>query len=63
MTMNDALPVWLTLKEAAIEVLRWLYPQPDRSLHHVRLLCELAELPDYLREGLLRPRWQRNANP
>jgi hypothetical protein len=43
--------------ETALKVALWLSCQPDRSLHHMRVLCELAELPDYLRAGLLRPPW------
>ena len=57
--MNDELPSWLTIEEAAFQVALWLYRQPDRSLHNMRVLCELAELPDYLRDSLIEPPWQR----
>jgi hypothetical protein len=57
-TMTDELPPWLSTKETALAVAGWLMRQPDRSLHHMRLLCELAELPEDLRAGLLKPPWQ-----
>jgi hypothetical protein len=59
MTTTDELPPWLSTKEAAFRVALWLSRQPDRALHHMRLLCELAELPDYLRDSLIEPPWQR----
>jgi hypothetical protein len=50
--MTDDLPPWLSTKEAALKVALWLYRQPDRRLHHMRVLCELAELSPCLRDGL-----------
>jgi hypothetical protein len=58
--MNDELPPWMNTREAALQVLRWLMSQPDRTLHHTRLLCELAEIPEDMRYGFLRPPWQRD---
>jgi hypothetical protein len=54
--MNDELPSWMNTREAAFEVLGWLMRQPDRTLHHTRILCELAEIPKDWRYGFLRDR-------
>jgi len=50
---DDILPRWLSTKEAAVTVLFWLDRQPDKALHHMRLLCELAEVPDFLRDHFI----------
>jgi hypothetical protein len=52
---NDELPPWLTTKEAAFQVALWLMRQPDRALHHMRILAELAEVTGDIREALLAP--------
>jgi hypothetical protein len=49
------LPRGLSTKEAALHVAMWLSRQPSRRLHHMRVLCELAELPPCLRMILLKP--------
>jgi hypothetical protein len=54
-TTDDILPRWLSTKEAAVTVLFWLDRQPDKALNHLRILCELAELPDCLRDHFIRP--------
>jgi hypothetical protein len=61
--MNDDLPPWLSTREAAFECLLWLNRQPDRALHHMRLLCELAEVPDFIREWAIRPPWRGCTGP
>ena len=55
---EEILPPWLSTKEAAVKVLFWLYLQPDKASHHIRILCELAELPDYLRDRLVNSPWR-----
>ena len=52
--MNDELPSWMNTREAAFEVLGWLMRQPDRTLHHTRILCELAEIPVVIAGGAQR---------
>jgi hypothetical protein len=54
-TPDDILPRWLSTKEAAATVLFWLDRQPDKARHHLRILCELAEMPDCLRDYFMRP--------
>jgi hypothetical protein len=61
-TTDDTLPRWLSTKEAALKVALWLSCQPDRALHHMRVLCELADLPHDIRKALLKPPWQRDTD-
>jgi hypothetical protein len=32
------------------------HQQPDKALHHICILCELAQVRDYLRDGFITPR-------
>jgi hypothetical protein len=57
-TTIDDLPPWLSTKEAAFKVALWLLRQPDRALHHMRILAELAEVTGDIREAFLKPPWQ-----
>lgn len=54
------LPPWLSIKEAARKVALWLSCQPDRTWHQMSVLCELGEVPDYIRAMLLEPPRQRD---
>jgi hypothetical protein len=57
--MNEELPPWLSTKEAAFKVALWLWHQPDRALHHMSILAELAaEVTGDIREAFLKPPWQ-----
>ena len=52
---EDTLPRFLSTGEAAFACQLWYHRQPDKALHHIRILCELAEVRDYLRDGFITP--------
>jgi len=52
---EDTPPRFLSTHEAAFARLLSYHRQPDKALHHIRILCELAEVRDFLRDGFITP--------
>jgi hypothetical protein len=52
---EDTLLRFLSTREAAFACLLWYHRQPDKAPHHIRILYELAEVRDYLRDGFITP--------
>ena len=52
---EDTPPRFLSTRGAAFACLLWYHRQPDKALHHIRILCELAEVRDFLRDGFITP--------
>jgi hypothetical protein len=52
---EDTPPRFLSTHEAAFARLLSYHRQPDKALHQIRILCELAEVRDFLRDGFITP--------